>query len=154
MLTAKGYKNWNKALPCWKPLSSSNRYCTGTTLFCYFFVVLVTISFRQCSRCSFLVLFFLLQGEKMEGVTATSGSTGGSTSVSKGDSGAASEGGEDEDNLCAICCAYPVDTLFEPCHHSSCLKCIKRHLLNSDKCFFCNAKITSTVAITPGTPAK
>jgi hypothetical protein len=59
------------------------------------------------------------------------------------------EEGKEELDLCSICCDHVVDTWFVPCHHSSCSKCIKRHLLNSDKCFFCNAKITSTTTAPP-----
>jgi len=46
-------------------------------------------------------------------------------------------------DFCSICCSAPIDTAFEPCKHSSCSKCIKRHLLNSKKCFYCNAEIVS-----------
>lgn len=45
--------------------------------------------------------------------------------------------------VCPICYSYMMDRIFEPCGHKSCHRCIERHLLNSEKCFFCNAKITS-----------
>ncbi len=46
--------------------------------------------------------------------------------------------------LCPICCVAGIDTRFVPCSHTSCADCISRHLLNSKKCFFCNAEIVST----------
>ncbi|PRP88001.1 hypothetical protein PROFUN_04429 [Planoprotostelium fungivorum] len=52
-------------------------------------------------------------------------------------------GDREEEELCAICCSAEVDTKFVPCGHSSCNRCIKRHMLNSPKCFFCNAQIES-----------
>lgn len=45
--------------------------------------------------------------------------------------------------FCSICCSAIIDTQFEPCKHTSCSMCIKRQLLNSEKCFFCNAKVVS-----------
>jgi len=57
--------------------------------------------------------------------------------------------------LCSICYADPIDTIFEPCHHRSCHKCISRHLLNTNRCFFCNAEVKSTVLeTTPPNPMK
>jgi len=49
------------------------------------------------------------------------------------------------EEFCPICYAAPIDTRFEPCNHRSCNKCIQRHLLNSQKCFFCNAIIEKAV---------
>jgi len=49
------------------------------------------------------------------------------------------------EEFCPICFAAVIDTRFEPCKHRSCNKCISRHLLNSQKCFFCNAIIEKTV---------
>lgn len=46
--------------------------------------------------------------------------------------------------LCPICYGGAIDTRFLPCQHTSCADCIQRHLLNSKKCFFCNAEIQST----------
>lgn len=46
--------------------------------------------------------------------------------------------------LCSICYAAAMDTRFDPCGHTSCADCIQRHLLNSKRCFFCNADITGT----------
>ncbi len=43
--------------------------------------------------------------------------------------------------FCPICYAAAIDTQFVPCGHNSCHTCIKRHLLNSNKCFYCNAPI-------------
>jgi Kip1 ubiquitination-promoting complex protein 1 len=46
--------------------------------------------------------------------------------------------------VCPICYADAMDTRFQPCGHTSCADCITRHLLNSKRCFFCNAEIEST----------
>eukprot|EP01119_Soliformovum_irregulare_P023658 TRINITY_DN830_c0_g1_i1.p1 TRINITY_DN830_c0_g1~~TRINITY_DN830_c0_g1_i1.p1 ORF type:complete len:1131 (+),score=360.09 TRINITY_DN830_c0_g1_i1:101-3493(+) len=43
--------------------------------------------------------------------------------------------------FCSICYAAAIDTEFVPCGHTSCHTCIERHLLNSNKCFYCNATI-------------
>jgi len=50
---------------------------------------------------------------------------------------------ESEESLCSICCSAELDTKFIPCGHRSCNRCIKRHMLNNHKCFFCNAHIES-----------
>ncbi|KAL3692194.1 hypothetical protein R1sor_005845 [Riccia sorocarpa] len=49
--------------------------------------------------------------------------------------------GEDKLEICSICYACEVDTVFVPCKHQSCVRCITRHLLNNQRCFFCNAVI-------------
>ena len=46
--------------------------------------------------------------------------------------------------FCPICCSAPIDTVFIPCKHRSCNMCIKRQLLNVNRCFFCNAVIQDT----------
>ncbi|KAG0470148.1 hypothetical protein HPP92_016848 [Vanilla planifolia] len=53
----------------------------------------------------------------------------------------------EDDTCCCICYASESDTQFEPCHHQSCLGCITRHLLNSRRCFFCNATVTEVVRV-------
>jgi len=50
---------------------------------------------------------------------------------------------EEEEELCSICYADPINTTFNPCKHRSCKRCIQRHMLGSDSCFFCKAKIQS-----------
>ncbi|KAL6657002.1 hypothetical protein ACP70R_004782 [Stipagrostis hirtigluma subsp. patula] len=50
---------------------------------------------------------------------------------------------KEEDNTCCICYSCDSDATFQPCHHRSCFGCISRHLLNSQRCFFCNAVVTS-----------
>ncbi|BBN14829.1 Kip1 ubiquitination-promoting complex protein 1 [Marchantia polymorpha subsp. ruderalis] len=50
--------------------------------------------------------------------------------------------GEDKVEICCICCVGELDTIFVPCKHQSCLRCITRHLLNNQRCFFCNAHIS------------
>lgn len=55
---------------------------------------------------------------------------------------------DDDDSCCCICYASDSDAQFEPCHHRSCLGCITRHLLNSQRCFFCNATVTQVVGLT------
>ncbi|KAE9601286.1 putative transcription factor C2H2 family [Lupinus albus] len=47
-----------------------------------------------------------------------------------------------DDSMCCICCTYKVDALIEPCLHRSCYGCITRHLLNCQRCFFCNIAVT------------
>ncbi len=49
--------------------------------------------------------------------------------------------------VCPICYAEAIDTRFLPCQHTSCAGCITRHLLNSRRCFFCNAEVESTELI-------
>ncbi|KAI0506995.1 hypothetical protein KFK09_013113 [Dendrobium nobile] len=53
----------------------------------------------------------------------------------------------EDDSCCCICYAADSDAQFEPCRHFSCLGCITRHLLNSQRCFFCNATVTKVVKI-------
>ncbi|KAF5175546.1 E3 ubiquitin-protein ligase rkp [Thalictrum thalictroides] len=48
---------------------------------------------------------------------------------------------EEDDNQCCICYACDADAQFEPCSHRSCFNCINRHLLNCQRCFFCNATV-------------
>ncbi|GBG60376.1 hypothetical protein CBR_g4334 [Chara braunii] len=45
----------------------------------------------------------------------------------------------EEVEVCTICCWMDIDTIFLPCKHRSCRRCISRHLLNNKRCFFCNA---------------
>jgi Kip1 ubiquitination-promoting complex protein 1 len=47
----------------------------------------------------------------------------------------------DREEACTICYACEVDTIFFPCKHKSCQRCISRHLLNNQRCFFCNSAI-------------
>uniref|UniRef100_A0A0A9GDP5 RING-type E3 ubiquitin transferase n=1 Tax=Arundo donax TaxID=35708 RepID=A0A0A9GDP5_ARUDO len=55
--------------------------------------------------------------------------------------------GDEEDDTCCICYSCDSDATFQPCHHRSCFGCISRHLLNSQRCFFCNAVVTSVTRI-------
>eukprot|EP01062_Namystynia_karyoxenos_P052117 TRINITY_DN4141_c0_g1_i2.p1 TRINITY_DN4141_c0_g1~~TRINITY_DN4141_c0_g1_i2.p1 ORF type:complete len:1299 (+),score=418.45 TRINITY_DN4141_c0_g1_i2:80-3976(+) len=48
-----------------------------------------------------------------------------------------------DDSLCPICVVAETDAVFVPCGHESCTECIQRHLLNSRRCFFCNAQVKS-----------
>lgn len=52
-------------------------------------------------------------------------------------------GGESEtdDGTCCICYTNRADTRFTPCSHVSCYSCISRHLLNCQRCFFCNTTV-------------
>ncbi|XP_008810251.2 E3 ubiquitin-protein ligase RKP isoform X1 [Phoenix dactylifera] len=54
---------------------------------------------------------------------------------------------DEGENQCCICYASDCDAFFGPCHHRSCLGCITRHLLNSQRCFFCNAKVTAVMRV-------
>ncbi|RCV14083.1 hypothetical protein SETIT_2G398600v2 [Setaria italica] len=56
-------------------------------------------------------------------------------------------GDEEKDDTCCICYSCDSDATFQPCHHRSCFGCISRHLLNSQRCFFCNAVVTSVTRI-------
>lgn len=47
----------------------------------------------------------------------------------------------EDENLCTICCFQKQDTIFVPCEHQTCKMCIQTHMLNSEKCPFCNAEI-------------
>ena len=52
-----------------------------------------------------------------------------------------------EDRMCCICYSYEVDALIAPCLHRSCYGCITRHLLNCQRCFFCNTTVTDVSRI-------
>ena len=58
----------------------------------------------------------------------------------------------DREEACTICYACEVDTIFLPCKHKSCQRCISRHLLNNQRCFFCNSTVVnlSSMVATPG----
>ncbi|KAG0626698.1 hypothetical protein M758_2G144800 [Ceratodon purpureus] len=58
----------------------------------------------------------------------------------------------DREETCTICYACEVDTIFLPCKHKSCQRCISRHLLNNQRCFFCNSTVVnvSSMVATPG----
>ncbi|XP_068638077.1 E3 ubiquitin-protein ligase RKP-like [Aristolochia californica] len=58
-----------------------------------------------------------------------------------------SDDSAEEECICCICYACEVDARFEPCHHTSCFGCITRHLLNSQRCFFCNATVLEVARI-------
>ncbi|XP_047329553.1 E3 ubiquitin-protein ligase RKP [Impatiens glandulifera] len=55
----------------------------------------------------------------------------------------------EEDNTtdltCCICYTSDADARFVPCSHISCYGCISRHLLNCQRCFFCNATVLDVV---------
>ena len=50
----------------------------------------------------------------------------------------------DEEKVCNICYYNEKDTIFEPCGHQTCTKCIQVHMLNSERCPFCNVVIQQT----------
>ncbi|KAL4578054.1 hypothetical protein LXL04_014169 [Taraxacum kok-saghyz] len=52
---------------------------------------------------------------------------------------------ESDENVCCICYSCEADAKFVPCTHVSCLGCIKRHLINCERCFFCNATVFEVV---------
>eukprot|EP00743_Colponemidia_sp_Colp-15_P003211 GILK01003470.1.p1 GENE.GILK01003470.1~~GILK01003470.1.p1 ORF type:complete len:1178 (+),score=186.27 GILK01003470.1:64-3597(+) len=64
--------------------------------------------------------------------------------VESNSSASAQAEGVPEEELCSICYSMPHDTSFIPCGHRSCNLCVRRHLLNSTRCFFCNAEIETT----------
>eukprot|EP00250_Pteridium_aquilinum_P015144 c22406_g1_i1 orf=516-4535(+) len=49
--------------------------------------------------------------------------------------------GDEKEDICSICYACEINTIFHPCSHKSCWRCISRHLLNNQRCFFCNATV-------------
>lgn len=52
---------------------------------------------------------------------------------------------ECEDSMCCICYTGEADAQFVPCLHRSCYGCITRHLLNCQRCFFCNATVMQVI---------
>ncbi|KAL2521490.1 E3 ubiquitin-protein ligase [Forsythia ovata] len=50
-----------------------------------------------------------------------------------------------DDGICCICYACEANAEFVPCSHVSCYGCISRHLLNCQRCFFCNATVVGVV---------
>ncbi|RID48062.1 hypothetical protein BRARA_I04608 [Brassica rapa] len=50
-----------------------------------------------------------------------------------------------DDNTCCICYAGDANAVLVPCSHRSCYGCITRHLLNCQRCFFCNATVIDVV---------
>ncbi|KAF8404515.1 hypothetical protein HHK36_009400 [Tetracentron sinense] len=58
---------------------------------------------------------------------------------------------EDDDNQCCICYGCEAGARFEPCSHRSCFVCITRHLLNCQRCFFCNATVLEVVRVDENT---
>lgn len=52
-----------------------------------------------------------------------------------------------DDSTCCICYSGEADSQFVPCSHRSCHGCITRHLLNCQRCFFCNATVVEVVRI-------
>jgi Kip1 ubiquitination-promoting complex protein 1 len=59
---------------------------------------------------------------------------------------------EPEEELCSICYASPLDTTLLPCKHQSCRRCINRQMLNSARCFFCNATVEELATLPPPPP--
>lgn len=56
-----------------------------------------------------------------------------------------------DDSICCICYTCVADAQFVPCLHHSCYGCITRHLLNCQRCFFCNAIVVEVVKDEAGT---
>ncbi|KNA19170.1 hypothetical protein SOVF_064060 [Spinacia oleracea] len=52
---------------------------------------------------------------------------------------------ECDDSICCICYTCVADAQFIPCLHQSCYGCITRHLLNCERCFFCNAIVAKVI---------
>lgn len=51
----------------------------------------------------------------------------------------------DDDNLCSICYASPIDTKYVPCGHMSCRICAERQMIQNPTCPLCRAHIDSLV---------
>ncbi|KAF7840013.1 E3 ubiquitin-protein ligase RKP [Senna tora] len=56
-----------------------------------------------------------------------------------------------DDSMCCICYACEADARIAPCLHRSCYGCITRHLLNCQRCFFCNTTVTDVIRICDNT---
>ncbi|KAK9163034.1 hypothetical protein Syun_003936 [Stephania yunnanensis] len=56
-----------------------------------------------------------------------------------------------EDSQCCICYESEADSLFQPCSHRSCFGCITRHLLNCQRCFFCNTTVLDVIMVSKQT---
>lgn len=52
---------------------------------------------------------------------------------------------ENDDNMCCICYTCEANAKFLPCTHVSCFGCINRHLINCERCFFCNATVLEVI---------
>ncbi|KAK1421533.1 hypothetical protein QVD17_23948 [Tagetes erecta] len=52
---------------------------------------------------------------------------------------------ESDDNVCCICYTCEANAKFLPCTHVSCFGCINRHLINCERCFFCNATVLEVI---------
>lgn len=50
-----------------------------------------------------------------------------------------------EEDLCPICYANQISTVFQPCGHQSCRACISHQLMNKTECFFCKSNIEMVV---------
>ncbi|XP_021887448.1 LOW QUALITY PROTEIN: E3 ubiquitin-protein ligase RKP [Carica papaya] len=50
-----------------------------------------------------------------------------------------------DESTCCICYTCEADVQFVPCAHRSCYGCITRHLLNCQRCFFCNATVLEVI---------
>ncbi|XP_059624370.1 E3 ubiquitin-protein ligase RKP isoform X2 [Cornus florida] len=50
-----------------------------------------------------------------------------------------------DDSTCCICYSSEANAQFLPCLHISCFGCISRHLLNCQRCFFCNATVVEVI---------
>lgn len=50
-----------------------------------------------------------------------------------------------DNNMCCICYTSEADAKFLPCTHVSCFGCINRHLINCERCFFCNATVLEVI---------
>ncbi|KAJ8765528.1 hypothetical protein K2173_014650 [Erythroxylum novogranatense] len=56
-------------------------------------------------------------------------------------------GETDVEDICCICYTCKTDAKFAPCSHTSCYSCITRHLLNCQRCFFCNATVLEVIKV-------
>lgn len=52
---------------------------------------------------------------------------------------------DENTNMCCICYTCEADAKFLPCTHVSCFGCINRHLINCERCFFCNATVLEVI---------
>ena len=59
----------------------------------------------------------------------------------RGEAGGSSAEEDEDSAVCGICYSSAIDTTLLPCRHLSCHTCIIRHLLNHQRCFFCNSPV-------------
>ena len=109
-------------------------------------VVLISIRLVLCCRSvSYLMGFGMLQSRQYHWTVPTEIRECEFCSVLQrriSDRANVTNNDELKGETCSICYTEELDTQFVPCGHTSCRRCIDRHLLNNTNCFFCNALVS------------